>query len=91
MKTNEYRKPLGMAFIDYEKMFDSVEIAIVLEEIRKYIVGVVCFRILEHKCRDGTTKNQTTHIKEKNFKQERSQTRMCNITKTVQFMFGRNI
>ncbi|XP_069986279.1 uncharacterized protein [Penaeus vannamei] len=32
-KINEYRKPLCMAFIDYEKAFDSVQIATVLDYI----------------------------------------------------------
>ena len=53
-RTNEYRKPLCMAFIDYEKAFDSVEIAAVLEAIRNQGVSEVYCRVLEDIYREGT-------------------------------------
>lgn len=43
-----------MAFIDYEKAFDSVEIVAVLEAIRKHSVEEVYGRSLELVYRDGT-------------------------------------
>ena len=53
-KTNEYRKPLCMAFIDYEKAFDSVEIPAVLRAIRNQGVEEIYCRILEDIYKDGT-------------------------------------
>jgi hypothetical protein len=34
-KTEEYNQPLSLAFVDYEKVFDSVEISPVLESLQR--------------------------------------------------------
>ncbi|XP_069984624.1 uncharacterized protein [Penaeus vannamei] len=44
---NEYREPLCMAFIDYEKAFDSVQIPAVLEDVRRRVVEKVYCKILQ--------------------------------------------
>ena len=53
-KTNEYTKPLAIAFIDYEKAFDSVLTSAVLETIRKQGVEEAYCRVLEDIYKDGT-------------------------------------
>ena len=53
-KVNEYRKPLCMAFIDYEKAFDSVQIPAVLGAIQQQGVEEVYCNILEDIYKDGT-------------------------------------
>lgn len=46
-KTNEYRTTLCLAFVDYEKAFNSVEIVAVLNAIRQQDVGDTYCRSLE--------------------------------------------
>ena len=46
-KTAEYRKPLCMAFIDYEKAFDSVRISAVMGAIRKQGIDENYVHVLE--------------------------------------------
>ena len=53
-KTNEYRKPLCMAFVDYEKAFDSVDIAAVLNAIRSQGVEEPYCALLDEIYRKGT-------------------------------------
>ena len=53
-KTNEYRTPLCLAFIDYEKAFDSIETSAVLNAIRQQGVGELYCRILEDIYKEGT-------------------------------------
>lgn len=90
-KTNEYRKPLCMVFIDYEKAFYSVEIEGVLEAVRKQGVEEVYCRILEHIYRDGTATIKLHTETEKISNQEGSQTGRYDIAKTVHCMFRGNI
>ena len=53
-KTHEFNKPLCMAFIDYEKAFDSVEISAVMQAIRRQGVDEIYIRILQDIYHDGT-------------------------------------
>ena len=46
-KSTEYDKPLCLAFIDYEKAFDSVEISAVMQALRKQGIQETYVRTLE--------------------------------------------
>ena len=52
-KTSEFKKPLCMAFIDYEKAFDSVEIPAVMRALRKQGIEESYVQILEDIYKDG--------------------------------------
>ncbi|WP_435325975.1 RNA-directed DNA polymerase, partial [Klebsiella pneumoniae] len=53
-KSSEFKKPLCMAFIDYEKAFDSVQISAVMEAIRKQGIEENYVQVLEDIYNDGT-------------------------------------
>ena len=53
-KTHEFSKPLCMAFIDYEKAFNSVEISVVMQAIRRQGVDEIYVRILQDIYQNGT-------------------------------------
>ena len=53
-KTVEFKKPLCMAFIDYEKAFDSVEISAVMRAIRKQGIDEAYVQTLEDIYNDGS-------------------------------------
>jgi len=52
-KSDEYKIPLAMAFVDYQKAFDSVDIHKVLESIKNQ--GVVYVNILNYIYQNGTS------------------------------------
>ncbi len=43
-----------MAFIDYEKAFDSVKTSAVIEALRQQGADELCIKVLEDTCRDST-------------------------------------
>ena len=53
-KSAEYNQPLYMAFIDYEKAFDSVEISAVIEALRNQGVEEAYVNILANIYKDST-------------------------------------
>ena len=53
-KTTEYNKPLCLAFVDYEKAFDSVEHTAILNSIRKQGVNEHITRVLQNYYANGT-------------------------------------
>lgn len=46
-KFAEYTKPISMAFIDYEKAFDSVLTAVMLEALKDHGIEDIYIRVLE--------------------------------------------
>uniref|UniRef100_A0A6G5AC50 Putative endonuclease-reverse transcriptase n=1 Tax=Rhipicephalus microplus TaxID=6941 RepID=A0A6G5AC50_RHIMP len=53
-KCSEYNQPLYIAFIDYEKAFDSVEISAVMQTLRNQGVDEIYINILEEIYRGST-------------------------------------
>ena len=53
-KTDEFKKPLCMAFIDYEKAFDSVDTSAVMRAIRNQGVEETYVQVLEDIYSNGT-------------------------------------
>jgi len=54
-KSDEYKIPLAMAFVDYQKAFDSVDIHKVLESIKNQGVEPVYVNILNYIYQNGTS------------------------------------
>ena len=47
-KTGKYNKPMGMAFIDYEKAFNSVEIPAVMNAVKKQGAALKYIRMMRN-------------------------------------------
>ena len=46
-KNNDYSMPLSLAFIDYQKVFDSVKITAVITALEKQGIESVCVNIIK--------------------------------------------
>ena len=64
-KTNEYQLPLFMAFVDYEKAFDSIKHAPVFEALEKHGVPSKIINIIKETYTNGTAQIQTKKLNEK--------------------------
>ena len=64
-KTNEYQQPLFMAFVDYEKAFDSIKHASVFEALEKHGVPSKIINIIKETYNKGTAQIQTEKLSEK--------------------------
>ena len=58
-KTNEYRIPIHMAFVDYEKAFDSIQHKAVFRALQRYDVQEKYINILKETYRGGTGQIRT--------------------------------
>ena len=64
-KTNEYRIPLHMAFVDYEKAFDSIQHKAVFDALRQHGVEEKYINILKETYRGGTAQIRTEKLSRK--------------------------
>lgn len=64
-KTIEYQQPLFMAFVDYEKAFDSIKHASVFEALRKHGVPNKIINTIKDTYENGTAQIRTEKISDK--------------------------
>ena len=64
-KTNEYRIPLHMAFVDYEKAFDSIQQNAVFSALKQHAVQEKYINVLKETYRGGTAQIRTEFLSEK--------------------------
>jgi hypothetical protein len=62
---NEYQQPLFMAFVDYEKAFDSIKHESVFQALTKHGVPTKLKNILKETYQDGTAQIRTELLSEK--------------------------
>ena len=64
-KTKEYRIPIHMAFVDYEKAFDSIQHQAVFDALRRYGVEEKYINILKETYKGGTAQIRTEMLSRK--------------------------
>jgi len=64
-KTNEYRIPIHMAFVDYEKAFDSIQHQAVFDALRQNCVEEKYINILKETYKGGTAQIRTEMLSRK--------------------------
>ncbi|MEE4247402.1 MAG: reverse transcriptase domain-containing protein [Kangiellaceae bacterium] len=64
-KTNEYRIPLHMAFVDYEKAFDSIQHRAVFNALKQHGVQEKYINVLKDTYRGGTAQIRTESLSKK--------------------------
>ena len=69
-KSNEYKEPLYIAFVDYEKAFDSVEHEDILNALEKHQIPTVYIETLASMYRNGTAQVKVDNNMSKPFKAE---------------------
>ena len=62
-KTTEYNIPLYMAFVDYEKAFDSIQHRAVFETLRKHGVQEKYINIIKETYTEGTAQVRTEELR----------------------------
>jgi len=64
-KMNEYQQPMFMAFVDYEKAFDSITHKSVFQALTKHGVPPKLINIIKETYKDGTAQIRTELLSEK--------------------------
>ena len=64
-KTNEYRIPIYMAFVNYEKAFDSIQHQAVFDALRRHGVEEKYINILKETYKGGTAQIRTEMLSRK--------------------------
>jgi len=64
-KTNEYRIPIYMAFVDYEKVFNSIQHQAVFDALRRHGVEEKYINILKETYKGGTAQIRTEMLSRK--------------------------
>ena len=65
VKTNEYKIPIHMAFVDYEKAFDSIQHKAVFEALKQHSVEEKYINILKETYDGGTAQVRTESLSRK--------------------------
>ena len=70
-KTNEYNIPLYIAFIDYEKAFDSIEHFAIFNALRRIGINETYVRIIEDIYKDASATIDIDEMTSETFKRNR--------------------